>query len=166
MPTVIFSIIPDVIVGAPGDIVLRTFANRSQVSELIRLVPDEDITLLPAFVNTSTFGGNTRLTTGDEFDIELNPAFSNISIFGADTELTVAPPDAVILLAEAFVNVNTFGAATELTVAPPDEIIRLATAFVDADSFGAATFIVPDTTGGDEDYDAIAEGGPSETVPG
>lgn len=164
MPTVIFSVIPDVVVAEPGDIVLRTFANRSQVSELIKLLPDEDITLSPAFQNVSIFGHNTRVTTGDEFDIELNAAFTNTSAFGPDTELTEAPPDAVILLDTAFTNASTFGAATELTVAPGDEIIRLAAAFTNASSFGSATFIAVDT-GDDEDYDAIAGYPPGGSVP-
>jgi hypothetical protein len=166
MPTVIFSVTPDVVIGAPGDIVLRTFANRSEVTELISLIPDTEIILAPAFSNVSTFGPNTRLTTGDEFDIVLNAAFTNTSTFGPLTELSEAPPDAVILLAEAFANVSTFGAATELTVAPADEIIRLAAAFADPDSFGAATFIAVDTGGEGEDYDAVAEFNPSGTVPG
>lgn len=160
MPTIIFSIIPDVTAAEPGDIVLRTFANRSQVSELIRLVPDADIILNPAFVNVSTFGPHTRLTFGDEFNIVLNTAFTNTSTFGPDTELSVAPGDAVILLAAAFTNTSTFGEDTELTVAPGDEIIRLASAFANTSEFGDATFIAPDTGGEDEDYDAVAGGDP------
>jgi hypothetical protein len=166
MPATIFSIIPDVAVANPGDISLRTFANRSVVSELIRLLPDEDITLSPAFSNVSTFGADTRFTIGDEFNIQLNSAFANTSTFGAATALAVAPPDAIILLAAAFSNASIFGAATELTAAAADEIIRLAAAFVDADSFGSATFLSVDIGGGEgDDYDAIADGNPSGTVP-
>lgn len=193
MPTVIFSVIPDVVEGAPGDIVLRTFANRSEVTELISLIPDTEIILAPAFSNVSIFGANTRLTSGDEFDIELNMAFTNTSIFGEDTELTEAPPDAVILLSSAFINdfmspelrisedsadirvdedgvtersYEYFSSAIELTIAPGDEIIRLTAALADPDSFGAATFIAVDTGGEGEDYDAVAEFNPSGTVPG
>lgn len=164
MPTLIFSVRPNVIEAEPGDIVLRTFANRSQVSTLIRLVPDENIILSPAFHNTSVFN-NHRLTFGDEFNIVLNAAFTNTSTFG-DAELTEAPPDEVILLDTAFVNSSTFGSATELTVAPPDEIIRLAAAFVNVSGFGAATYIIIDTEGGEDDYDAVAEAQPGESVPG
>lgn len=162
MPTVIFSIIPDVFVRAPGDndIYLRTFANTSQVSELIRLVEDENIVLSPAFENVSTFG-NHRLTEGDEFEITLNVAFTNTSTFGPDTELTEAPPDEVILLS-VFNNVSTFGPDTELTVAPADGIIRL-TSFNNVTTFGAATFMVT-AEDGEPDYDEIAESQIAETM--
>lgn len=164
MPTLIFSIEPDTRTDdGSGDIVLRTFANRSQVSELIRLVPDQDITLAPAFHNNSTFG-NHRLTEGNEFDIVLNAAFTNISTFGPLTELTVAPPDAVILL-DTFTNVSIFGAATALVVAPPDEVILLDT-FNNVSTFGANTrleIVLPDDGG--EDHDAIIGYHPIGGVP-
>lgn len=166
MPTLIFSVIPDVVPANPGDIILRTFANRSVINgDGIHLLVDQDIVLAAAFHNVSTFGEDTRLTSGDEFNIVLDEAFTNVSTFGEDTELTEAPPDEVILL-DTFTNVSTFGTLTELTEAPPDEIIRLAAAFADPDSFGAATFLVIDTGGEEDDADAIAEGNPSETVPG
>ena len=165
MPTIIFSVRPNVFIRAPGDndIYLRTFANRSEVSELIRLVPDEDIILDEAFVDPDTFG-NHRLTFGDEFNITLNAAFTDPDSFGPLTELAVAPPDAVILLNAAFADADTFGPLTELTVAPADGIIRLAAAFADADSFPAGTYLAPDT-GGEDDYDDIAGYVPAGYVP-
>lgn len=165
MPTLIFGVIPDLGIVVPGDIVLRTFANRSEVSTTIRLVEDQNIVLEPAFQNVSTFPPLTRVTVGDEFDIILNAAFTNTSTFGPDTEISEAPPDAVILMAAAFANASTFGAATEIDVAPADGIIIL-DVFTNSSTFGAATFMVVAEEAGDEDYDAIAEGFASETIPG
>lgn len=162
MPFITFSIIPDVISVDDDDIYLRTFANRSEVSNLHRLIEDEDIILAPAFQNLSTFGSH-RLTFGDEFDIVLEEAFENVSTFGPDTELTVAPPDEVILL-EVFTNVSTFGALTELTVAPDDEVILLDT-FTNVSTFGTETYLVPAELSEDEDYDAVAGYQPAERIP-
>jgi hypothetical protein len=163
MPFTIFTVIPDVVHGEPGDIVLRTFANHSVVSNLTRLIEDEDIILAPAFNNVSTFG-NHRLSFGDELDIVLETAFANSSTFGAATELTVAPPDEVILLDEAFQNVSTFGETTELTVAPPDEVILMDT-FTNVSIFGTEIYLIPAEFGEDEDYDAVADYQPIGRIP-
>lgn len=164
MPTLIFSVRPNAIVAEPGDIVLRTFANRSVIPTTIRLLEDQNIVLATAFHNVSVFGEDTRLTFGDEFNIVLNVAFVNADTFGATTELTVAPADQVILLDTAFVNSNTFGAATELTVAPSDEIIRLSV-FTNASTFGGATFMTAAEGEGGDDYDAVADYQPAGNVP-
>src|SRR5258708_38938046 len=114
-----FRVIPEIKrVAAPGDILMRIFANHSTFPGQT-IAGDPNITHT-RLVNVSTFPGQ-RITTGDEVNL-LFPLLINVSIVHDQTVAEV-PPDGNISMT-LLTNVSTFG-DQEFNEAPPDANLRM-----------------------------------------